>query len=412
MSELEEEYPKFSPMRRALFCLMIGSFAFSMQGQSKFSKNFQELMAGELDSLTLTEDLPFQQFSGEGWTYFNEHENKANPSGKVAVDRFYPITKKDVIEIRDELIVVLLQEKDSRKIRVASLQADGTPIQSFLLYDHYGYLYEKNFRSYSFDEPYRYDPEQKRFSFYQLIYGYEPLPSLESPTLDPIYYQSFNHLHVDAAGQFVRSEFEASDTYMFSQDVSDLQVHEVAFHELSIQYVSDKNRPESALWPEVFITHGDMESHDSIRIEFALGTEWVDRFFFFQLRHGNQITEVVQRHENILFFPGDGDNCSLDDWKRYRSDWNEVYLEEGIFSLRELSQEERKRFVPYERAELLEAFEKECGPLPESPTFNGVGIPHPDEGIVVTDRIILRIRFEGPAGKGTKYLIFGLPNGC
>jgi hypothetical protein len=41
-----------------------------------------------------------------------------------------------------------------------------------------------------------------------------------------------------------------------------------------------------------------------------------------------------------------------------------------------------------------------------------VGIPHPDEGIVVTDRIILRIRFEGPAGKGTKYLIFGLPNGC
>ena len=113
MLELEEEYPKFSLMRRALFCLMIGSFVFSMQGQSEFSKSFQELMAGELDSLTLTEDLPFQQFSGEGWTYFNEHENKAHPSGKVAVDRIYPITKKDVIEIRDELIVVLLQEKDS-----------------------------------------------------------------------------------------------------------------------------------------------------------------------------------------------------------------------------------------------------------------------------------------------------------
>jgi hypothetical protein len=121
---------------------------------------------------------------------------------------------------------------------------------------------------------------------------------------------------------------------------------------------------------------------------------------------------VVQRHENILFFPGDGDFCPLEKWKRYRSDWNEVYIEEGIFSLRELSQEESKRFVPYERDELLKAFAKECGPLPESSTFNGVGIPHPDEGIVVTDRIILRIRFEGPAGKGTKYLIFGLPNGC
>ena len=412
MSDAAEEYPKFSPMRRALFCLLIGSFAFSMQGQSEFAKDFQELMAGRLDSLTLTEDLPFQQFSGEGWTYFNQHENKAHPSGKVAVDRFYPLTKKDVIEIRDELIVVLLHEKDSWQIRVASLHADGTPIQSFLLYDHYGYLYEKNYRSFSFDEPYRYDPEQKRFSFYQLIYGYEPLPSLDRPTLDPIEYQSFNHVHVDATGQFVRSEFEASGTYRFSQEASDLQVHEVAFHELSIQYVSDKNRPESALWPETYITHGDMESHDSIKIYLSLGAEWADPFFFFQLRYGNQITEVVQRHENIMFFPGDGDNCSLDHWKRYRSDWNEVYLEEGIFSLRELSQEERKRFVPYEQPELLKAFQKECGPLPESPTFNGVGIPHPDEGIVVTDRIILRIRFEGPAGNGTKYLILGLANSC
>ncbi|NBR83653.1 MAG: hypothetical protein EBT52_07990, partial [Flavobacteriia bacterium] len=81
-------------------------------------------------------------------------------------------------------------------------------------------------------------------------------------------------MHVDATGQFVRSEFEASGTYMFSQEAGDLQVHEVAFHELSIQYVSDKNRPESALWPETYITHGDMESHDSIKIYLSLGAEW------------------------------------------------------------------------------------------------------------------------------------------
>jgi hypothetical protein len=88
-------------MRRALFCLLLGSFGSSLRGQSEFSKGFQELMDGKLDSLTLTEDLPYQQFSGEGWTYFNERENKAHPSGKVAVDRFYPLTKKDVIEIRE-----------------------------------------------------------------------------------------------------------------------------------------------------------------------------------------------------------------------------------------------------------------------------------------------------------------------
>ena len=45
MTDAAEEYPKFSPMKRASFRLMIGSFAFSMQGQSEFSKSLKELMA-------------------------------------------------------------------------------------------------------------------------------------------------------------------------------------------------------------------------------------------------------------------------------------------------------------------------------------------------------------------------------
>ena len=156
--------------------------------------------------MTLTEDLPFQQFSGEGRTYFNEHENKANPSGKVA-GSLLSDHEKDVIEIHDELIVVLLHEKESRKIRVASLQADGTPYRVSCSMTS-GYP-TKELPS---TLPRFIDTIRSTSAFPSTSSSTAMNPFLpESPTLDPIYYQLLNHL--DAA-KYQRSQFEASGTHI------------------------------------------------------------------------------------------------------------------------------------------------------------------------------------------------------
>ena len=97
-------------------------------------------------------------------------------------------TVRDVVSVNDIHWVILLHEnKDSRFISPPSRRHSSS---GFLLHDHYGYLYEKTHRAYSFDEPVHFNLDEHYFEFYQLTYGYERIPSLEDPTRDPIHHQS------------------------------------------------------------------------------------------------------------------------------------------------------------------------------------------------------------------------------
>lgn len=384
-----------------------------------FTQGLKQLMDQQVDSLSLTsfEDLSVQQFNQEGWEQFNLREQKDLKNGRVLMERFLPIVKEDVIEIRPDLVVVLLHEASGSKIRVASLKMDGTPIQSFLLHDKYGYLYEKNFRSYSYTEPYHFNQLQNVFEFFQLTYGYEPIPYLNNPTQDPIYHQSFHQLSVNDQGYFElvysSDDFQETGDIIFRREKQIHAIHEVEFHELSIFTVSDENRPENALWSEKHITYGDMDAHDSIFIHLNYGAKWDRQFFFLQPRENHQIIKVSQRHENVMMFPGDGTHCELQNWKRYRSSWKDLHSEAHFFMTQAYDAEERQRFPDYLPEELLAAFRLTCGSEEIAEEYrNIISLPHPDHGRVAPTRIIIRVEFSGPLGTGMKYLIFNLANSC
>lgn len=384
-----------------------------------FTQGIKQLMNHQVDSLSLKSFgyVSVQQFNQEGWEQFNLREQKDLKNGRVLMERFLPIVKKDVIEIRPDLVVVLLHEGSGSKIHVASLKMDGTPIQSFLLHDKFGYLYEKNFRSYSYTEPYHFNQLQNVFEFYQLTYGYDPIPYLNNPTQDPIYHQSFHQLMVNDQGYFElvysSDDFQETGDIIFRREKQIHAIHEVEFHELSIFTVSDENRPENALWSEKHITYGDMDSHDSIVIHLNYGAKWDRQFFFLEPRDNHHIIKVSQRHENVMMFPGDGTHCELQNWKRYRSSWKDLHSESNFFMTQTYEAEEGQRFPDYLPEELLAAFRSACGSEDIAEEYRNImSLPHPDHGRVAPTRIIIRVEFSGPLGTGMKYLIFELANSC
>lgn len=372
-------------------------------------------MTGELDTLSLEGfgEVKAIQFSETGWEHFNANEQKGLLNFHIPMDRFRSIVMDDVVEIREDIVVLLLTEKKGFKVYLASFTQSGMPIESFLLHDHYGYLYEKNFRAYSFQKPIHFNERKNTFDFYQLIYGYERIPSIEDPTQDPIYHQSFHQVIVNDEGHIELVYSEETGKKMFSRALEIPVIHEVAFQELSILTVSDAGDPELALWSETFITHGDMESHDSLTIYLPYGAHWEDRFFFLQPSAGQIIIDVSQRHENVPVFPGDGSTCELQNWKRYQSPWKNLYHEEHFFQTISIDPVDQKRFPDYSYKELTAAFEAMCGSIDEMDGMEGlIAVPHPDSVRIAVDRIVLRIRFKGPNGEGSKYLILKVANSC
>ena len=380
-----------------------------------FSVALKQLINNQRDSLSLASfgEIPAKQFVQEGWELFNLREEKELQDGGVQMERFRPIIKEDVLELRGDFVVVLLHEPSGSTIRLATLKIDGTPIQSFILHDKYGYLYEKNFRAFSFQEPYHFNSEQNVFEFYQLIYGYEPIPDLESPTQDPIYHQSFHQLKVNELGLFELVYSEDTGDIMFRREKQAPLIHEVEFYELSILSVSDANRPESALWQEKHLTHGDMGSHDSIVIALNYGAQWDRRFFFLEPKVNYEILKVSQRHENVMMFPGDGTSCELHNWKRYISPWQDLHCEEHFFETLSYNSEELQRFPDYSAEELLAAFRLGCGNENVLGDYHETNsLPRLDNCKIAPARIIIRIEYSGPSGKGLKHLIFEIANSC
>ena len=400
-------------MRVCLIVMLLS--AQIVQGQSLGGSGFAEalahLMDGSRDTLALDhlEDVPAIQFDESGWEFFNAYEQKGVEDGKVPLHRFRPLVKEDVVELRDNLAVVLLHERQGWRVRLATFTLEGDPIQSFLLHDRYGYLYEKNFRAYSFDQPVHFNTDAKAFEFYQLMYGYEPIPSIEQPSQDPVEHQSFHQVAVNARGEMELRFSETTGKRMFHRSQAPPVIHEVEFHELSVLTTSYAGEPESALWSETHLTHGDMDSHDTIAIPLSYGTPWEGRSFFLQPREGHSIVDVAQRHENVLVFPGDGTTCELSDWKRYQSPWKDLNAEGLFFQTQSLEPGEASLFPAYTEAELEQAFASVCGANPTDP-----GSPEPSLSHfrVVVERIVIRVRFEGPSGSGSKFLILYVASGC
>ena len=80
---------------------------------SVFANRMDSLLEGHLDVLAVDKLGAFQavQFDLEGWQGFNDHEMKSTPDGRVALERFRPIVREDVISVNDNHWVVLLHEK-------------------------------------------------------------------------------------------------------------------------------------------------------------------------------------------------------------------------------------------------------------------------------------------------------------
>ena len=400
---------------RVLPCLLLLLPIGGPLAQTTFAQRLEQLMEGQRDSLQLDESawMNAVQLDHSGWEAFNQHERKRLDHGRVSLTRFHPLTWQDIVEVREDHTVALLHEKQGRRIHLASLDSAGTPIEGFLLHDRFGYLYEKTHRAHSFDASIHFNPQQNAFEFYQLTYGYEPIPTLESPTQDPIYHQSFHQVAVDEEGRIALLLSETTGQRMFNRTREPSVVHEVAFHELSLFTVSQGGEPRDAMWDPTFITHGDMESHDSITVHLAFEVPWADRFFFLEPAEGITITDVAQRHENVMTFPGDGSTCALQQWKRHQSPWTPLHFEEGVFQTRRLKPGEDQQFPEHTQEELRTAFSTECR-WPGAPPIEELSPmePHPDDTRVVLDRIVLRVRYDGPSGPGEKQLVMMVPRGC
>ena len=386
-----------------------------VQAQSTAPRGFGEqlnrLMDGGIDSLAVDGlgTISAVQFDAPDWAFFNAHEREGLEDGHVPLHRFQPLVTEDVVELRDRLTVVLLHERQGWKVRLATFTLEGQPIQSFLLHDRYGYLYEKNHRAYSLDDPVHYNEAEGTFDFYQLMYGYEPIPTLEQPSQDPVEHQSFHQVAVNGEGFIELRYSETTGKRMFHRSKEPPIQHEVEFHELSLFTLHHAGEPESALWPETHLTHGDMDSHDTIAIPLSYGADWQRRSFFLKPRDSYSIANVAQRHENVMTFPGDGTTCELTEWKRYTSPWSDLHCEEGFFQTETLNPGDDARFLSYTKEELQAAFSAVCGSgdvLPGSPE------PSPRHARVVVERVVIRIQFEGPYGSGLKYLILHIPHSC
>ena len=243
---------------------------------SDFASNFYLLLDGQIESLTV-DDLGFiriVQFNNEGWEGFNKHELESTKNGEISLDQFRPITKEDIISVKENHWVILLHEKHGFKIHVATISPQGIPIEIFLLHDHYGYLYEKTFRAFSFSKPAHFNPVKQAFEFYQLTYGYERIPTIESPTQDPIYHQTFNRVGFDENGKIELLLSESTGQQLFRREFVKLVPHELAFQEFSLTYMSEEGVTQSKIWKEEYVTHGDMDSHDSITKFFFTDSIW------------------------------------------------------------------------------------------------------------------------------------------
>ena len=383
-------------------------------GYMEFGQHLECVVANTCDSASV-DDLGWIaaiQFDQPGWEFFNEHEKKRLTDGTIALRAFRPIQKEDIIELRPDHAVVLLHARHGPAIRLASISRNGVPIQSFLLRDHYGYLYEKNWRSFSFTEAVHYNPTLEGFEFFQLTYGYEPIPTRERPTQDPIYHQSYHLVTVDESGYISLGLSEETGDRMFNREPSRFVHHEVAFQEFSLFTVHDDAMPRNAIWEECFLTPGDMDAHDSLIIQLDFESKWSNRFFFLEPADGCSIVEVAQRHENILTFPGDGTTCSLENWNRFAAPWRDLHCTEHFFQPVSLNADEKRQFNAFEQGELLAAFEAECGAYDPEDDHTLIAVPSPYSPLVVVDCIVLRVRFEGPTGGGENVIILKLASGC
>ena len=175
-----------------------------------------------------------------------------------------PLTRQDIFEVREDHTVALLREKQGRRIHLASLDFAGTPIEGFLLHDRFGYLYEKTHRAHSFDTPIHFNPQQNAFEFYQLTYGYEPIPTLESPTQDPIYYQSFHQVAVDEEGHRPAAQRNHWPAHVQPDPRSACRSRS-GLPGAELVHRQPRGEPRRHVGSDV-IAHGDMESHDSITV--------------------------------------------------------------------------------------------------------------------------------------------------
>lgn len=90
-----------------------------------------------------------------------------------------------------------------------------------------------------------------------------------------------------------------------------------------------------------------------------------------------------------------------------------LHLEEGVFQTRRLKPGEDQQFPEHTQEELRTAFTTECL-WPGAPSIEELSPmePHPDDTRIVLDRIVLRVRYDGPSGPGEKHLLMMVPSGC
>ena len=74
---------------------------------------------------------------------------------------------------------------------------------------------------------------------------------------------------------------------------------------------------------------------------------------------------------------------------------------------------EDQQFPEHTQEELRSAFSTECL-WPGAPPIEELSPmePHPDDTRIVLDRIVLRVRYDGPSGPGEKHLLLMMPSGC
>jgi hypothetical protein len=174
--------------------------------ETSFANKISDLSEGLIDSLTIDfiDSIKAQQLFNEEMEidYMDMEENVQNGHVYNFLNSYHPLMKDDVLKVTENYILILLKSK-SFEIRAATIQPDGSPISSILLFNHFGNNEYKVYRSFSFyeDIPYQYEPESNQFTFSDFRYDVE---WIDYPTKgkDVITYEEESVISIDENGQF------------------------------------------------------------------------------------------------------------------------------------------------------------------------------------------------------------------
>ncbi len=377
-----------------------------INASTPFQKKIEGLESGELSNVSLhfMDSIRIKKMIGEK---IDDRDYDRFKSGFIQAEQLKAISASSICEITDNYILLVVEDK-FKQLRALTVQPDGTPIESILIYDDLLYLskdwYEYEARRYSPTRPFHYNPLSHEFTFSTIF-------KIRAPQYDEVLIDLKNHedettnrrrVKINKEGYFSDPIYEHinSNTIKFMaftvkstffQENLDKTIKNQSNHNKDYKCKIYLDRDQSM---EIF--NNNLSAHDQIiRV----------------IPEEKGKIEVYQRITYGLNINGDGDNCELKE-PTYASDWAKLEMNNDLASIKKYSSDERIT-IEISIKDLKSKIKTECGDYHLSLTHH-IDRPEDISSLMQPREVILRINYTKPESNitTTEDIIFVIANGC